>query len=262
MFEEIEIIREKTRKLMLLFFVVMTLVALGAAAGLSFVRTRIQEDWQNTARPKSESEILEYESELRAVTDYIWVFLVGGVVIAVSSISIKFRGADKIRRKFEKFCEKTPGASLERLEQTWQHGYDFKFGRMDNEFIIISNGMHTQIAPLQNAVMVYTAGVDIQSFVAARRILYIEYAGEKRKQLEIPGGDKTLNKILGYFWLHYPHIIAGWADYGVSCAKLMKAKNWTAMREFARKQRENPQSVQGGIDLNAIFDSAFGNKKK
>lgn len=160
------------------------------------------------------------------------VFTVSIVLGVIRMVSSRIDAGKKIR----KFCDKTPDpvATMARLEQTWRDGLDFKYGKMDSEFIIVQVNFRTSVISLRDAVWVYGIRQSV-NFIPSGTYLYVHYKEAKRRTVSLSGiRAKYLDMILTYVYSNCPHIYVG-NDFAI--AKIYRTKNWDELLRYAQMQR-------------------------
>ncbi|MDR3295074.1 MAG: hypothetical protein LBT26_04485 [Clostridiales Family XIII bacterium] len=147
---------------------------------------------------------------------------------------IRAIGASGVKQ-IQKFCAKTPNpdAVMARLEQTWRNGLDFKAGRMDTEYLIITpDGFKVKVIPLKGIVWVYK---DIVKSSNARYVyIRLEYKDEKARKHNFGLNDSAADRIMAYIMENCPGVAVG---HDEERKRMFKAKDWHGLQENARIQR-------------------------
>lgn len=170
--------------------------------------------------------------------DYILLILPGIVFFIAAAVGtiIMIASRTSALKYINKYCKQLPDPSfaMARLEQTWQHGVDFKYGKIDDAYIILQSNLKTQICSLQDAVWVYGIRQSMY-FIPVSSVLYVQYKDKKKQVLSIPAGRaKYLEAILDCIIEKCPQVYVG-NDYEIG--KLYKAKNWQELSRYAQMQR-------------------------
>ena len=164
-----------------------------------------------------------------------WIAVVACAAVAGCCVTLYFRsgGAGAIK-SVKKFCDNTPNPSdtMARLEQTWFGGIDFKLGKMDTEYIIISDGFKLKIFPLDGVVWAYKYMSSVNGIKSSW--LYLIYRESKEAKYEFGLNHYSVEQILAFIMQYIPSIAVG---YDKERRQMAKNKDWQGFAEHARIQR-------------------------
>ena len=165
MLDDLKRLNNKARKVRLIWCVVLLFVMIGL-----FVLLLVENDF-------------DYMSE-----DAKWFDLLFALPMSVHIICVALQ-KPKSQKQIEKFCKSTTEpttVTLNRLEQMWNEGADFKYGKVDSEYIISASGLGVVIIPLKDVVWLHSQDVSVE-FVPTGSTMYVWYKDGTSKRLTLWG---------------------------------------------------------------------------
>jgi len=168
-----------------------------------------------------------------AIARWRGIMLFACALVAVASIVNWVRASNtSLMRGIEKYCEKTndPNATMARMKEVWDHGFDFGSGRMNSAYIIALLGLRSLVIPLENALWAYkkvTTG-NVGTFTH----LFVCY--DKRKYQSVALDSGAIEAITNYIFKNCPDIAVG---YDKKLDKFYADADVAGFREYARAQR-------------------------
>lgn len=156
------------------------------------------------------------------------------LVVIASAVNLARATGASGMTKIKKYCAGTPNpdATMARLEQTWRNGLDFKQGRIDTEYVIMSDGLATKVIALQNAIWAYKYVAKVNNVNSV--FVCLEYREGKSQRCSLGLHDSAADQIVAYFMHHCPSVSVG---YDKEREQMFKAKDWNGLLENARTQR-------------------------
>ena len=164
----------------------------------------------------------------------ITAFIIYVIVTIFSVLSWVRSNNACLIRGVERFCETTqsPDYTMSRLEETWSRGTEMKAGRMNESFIIYTQGMRSRVIPLEQAVWAYKTARRRGGFLYPALVVFFSDDQDQ----SYPFYDApALDQILSYLRENCPDIALGREK---EIENLYHNGEIDKLRTFARAQRK------------------------